>query len=145
MNMWKFPLTLFALAPGLGMAAGFSSPSGNIICWSWPDDNNVSCMISEQHWHKDTTANIPSEPDCGLDEAYVFSVGPTGTAQGNLECFADVFWDYEATQSILPYGSGYRFNVNDAYVVCQSGRTGVTCQNQDGHGFTLRRAKYSIF
>jgi hypothetical protein len=75
--------------------------------------------------------------DCELDWGYAFEVAPEGPAAPL--CAGDTVRDPRAR--VLEYG---RY-ISLGGITCVSERTGMTCTNLDGHGFTLSRARQSLF
>lgn len=125
-------LTATALV-GVSAFAEFQSPSGNITCKDFGTE--VGCYIS------DSTAKKPAQPkpaDCDLDWGNMFYVGKTGKA--SLECHGDMPVDTR-NATTLTYGKTIKGNGWQ----CTSAKTGMTCKNSQGRGFTLSRAKQKLF
>ncbi len=111
----------------------FQAPSGNI-----------SCMIATGEYAearcdmRELTPSYTRRPaDCDLDWGSSFSVGPNG--RGILGCNGDTVATDDAI--VLDYGK----SVTLGGFTCTSEKTGVTCTNGLGHGFTLSRAKQRVF
>jgi len=130
-------LTIAAFPVSAMAASGFQMPSGNVFCMleesdgSQPDD--VRCDIMQM------TNRRPRPPaDCELDwgDAFVISAG---SPRGERMCHGDTVRD--PSMPVLPYGSVWR----GAGITCMSAPVGVTCQNADGHGFSLARAQQRVF
>ncbi len=115
---------------------GFTSPSGNILCYpqSWhqnDETDGVTCLIFEAKWQAPVAL-----PDCGVDETNAFFLGRSGPAQGELACHGDIFWPY--TQEVLEYG--HQAEIEG--VTCFSETSGMRCENQEGYYFGLYRRGY---
>lgn len=111
----------------------FQSPSGNIFCALMTGDyNEARCDMA------DLAPSYTRRPaDCDLDWGSSFSVGPTGT--GGLGCVGDTVMMPDAP--VLGYGD----SMDAGPFTCTSVKTGMTCMNAQGHGFTLSRAKQEVF
>lgn len=114
-----------------GDVGAFASPSGNILCVM--SQTAASCWISDKNW----TIDQPDAPECAeSDWGNAIDVAADGVT---WPCYTDFIYDPDA--AALAYG--------DAMVVgefrCDSDRTGVTCRNASGQGFTLARAAAQIF
>lgn len=122
---------LFLAGTGSATAEGllFKSPSGNIECGM--HEYGADCSI------RDFTQTYTTKPeDCDFDWGNHFVVEPKG--KGILGCFSDYRGEPTFT---MPYGSSLSYNG----VTCNSEPTGMTCVNRDGGGFSIRRAKQSLF
>ncbi len=110
------------------------SPSGNIFCGlSSGDYAGVRCdMIAL------TPTNTTPPPDCELDWGSSFEVGPNDR-KGALACVGDSVADANAL--VLDYGK----SVSLGTITCTSEKTGMTCVNGLGHGFSLSKAKQRLF
>ena len=119
---------------GMSAFAGdvfFKSPSGNILCQG--SDDGVECLII----NKTNTAILPKPKDCDLDWGGLFGVSNRGRAY--LSCYSDAF--DAPDMKVLNYGKSIR---GEGWQ-CISQRTGMTCKNQQGHGFNLRRSQQTLF
>ncbi len=132
----KLVLTLILLAtPALADDfVYFQSPSGNINCVLMKGDYaGVRC---------DMTALTPSfthrPKDCDLDWGDSFAIG-AGETRGSVMCHGD---------TVIQPGSlvlGYGQSATLGEFSCQSEKTGITCQNALGHGFSIAKAKQTLF
>jgi hypothetical protein len=114
---------------------GFMSPTGNIVCAVYFEDGFPQTLICEIGEH--TSADPPPPSDCDGDWGGTFSVEKRGdTAQ--LNCVTD---SIRADYPIIGYGSTWE---NGGFK-CEVERQGVTCRNQDGHGFFLSKAEREMF
>ena len=112
----------------------FHAPSGNIHCLiATGDGAEARCDIVQ------LTTTIPPRPaDCDLDYGHAFTIGPTDT-KGLRACVGDTVADPEGMT--LAYGD----RIDLGGFTCRSEATGMTCQNALGHGFTLAKARQSLF
>jgi hypothetical protein len=112
----------------------FQSPSGNIQCViSTGDFGDVRCDILQF-----TPSRLPAPEDCAFQWGRSFGVN-AAAAQGYLMCVSDDL------SGATPYTLGYGEVVERGGYRCSSEKTGMTCTNQTGHGFSLSRAKQSLF
>jgi hypothetical protein len=115
--------------PAEGGSKGFTTPSGNIACTVSAD--GARCDIKKQEW-----TERPRKPaDCTLEFGDAIAVSGTGKAE--FVCHGDTVFGAGPT---LPYGAAVRVGST----VCTSRESGVECR-LDAHGFTLARAKYTLF
>ncbi|MFM2356194.1 MAG: hypothetical protein RLZZ528_1930 [Pseudomonadota bacterium] len=111
----------------------FRSPTGNIHCAIIGGDwTTARCDLRQ---FSPSFPNPP--PDCELDWGYGFEVAITGPAAPI--CAGDTVQMPGST--ILDYGR----SVTLGGITCSSARTGMTCVNREGHGFTVARAEQSVF
>lgn len=115
-------------------ARQFQSPSGNI-----------RCVIDE-------TAGTYVRCDLGVDRQsyrkkplscageWGRSFGVMQTGRGFLNCVTEPI-DTPTEPVVLPYGVILELEG----VTCRSARTGMTCTNGEGGGFSVRRAEQRIF
>ncbi len=113
-----------------GPSGSFVSPTGNITC-TLSEDNGVSCHVFEHEW----TLDAPTDTDC--QEDWGDNIGLTDGGV-NFGCYSDIYWDLDA--DTLPYGSAIEVGDFD----CRSERSGVSCFNSTGAGFTVAQASYDI-
>ncbi len=113
----------------------FRSPTGNIHCLMPEregDWQGVRCDILEAE------ISYPLRPaDCELDWGHAFEVPGQGSA--GLACAGDTVATPDSP--VLDYGR----QITHAGVTCTSEKTGMTCVNRDGHGFSLSRARQRLF
>jgi hypothetical protein len=109
----------------------FQAPSGNIHCWI--DSTGARCDILE------ATQSFTKRPsNCDLDYGGAFYIDVQGR-KGGVACAGDTVANLD--NPVLGYGSTI-----EAYgITCTSERSGVTCTNPAGHGFTLARARQTVF
>jgi len=136
-------LLLAAGLLALGARAAFAqdlepirTPSDNIHCLFIDEEGEiaVACEMSERN------AGAPARPmpvDCELDWGNRFAVAATGEA--GLVCHGDTL--ISPASPILAYGE----EMERGGIACLSEKTGLTCRNNDGHGFRLSRAKQELF
>jgi hypothetical protein len=112
----------------------FRSPTGNI-----------GCMIATGDWAearcdlRELTTKIPPAPaDCDLDWGHAFGIGPQDT-RGYRICAGDTVADPNAMT--LNYGD----HIDLGGFRCTSEKTGMTCTNPAGHGFTIAKGSQTLF
>jgi hypothetical protein len=113
----------------------FRTPSKNIHCGYMDFDGrpSVRCDISA------FTPTIGERPtDCNLDWGGAFAVAE-GDPQGMMLCHGDTVISPDA--STLPYGESFA----RGGITCTSATSGLTCENSDGHGFFLSKAKQRVY
>lgn len=113
---------------------GFQSPSGNIHCLAYEgaEGGEIRCDALK------LTPSYPKRPaDCDLDWGHAFAVATTGKAY--LACVGDTVAD--PNNEVLPYGEALTFGG----ISCVSAKTGMTCTNAEGRGFSLAKARQELF
>ncbi|MEY3532183.1 MAG: hypothetical protein RI979_207 [Pseudomonadota bacterium] len=113
----------------------FHSPSGNIHCGLTvsADYTGARCDIFQI-----TAQSFTSAPaDCEFDWGNSFAVDATGG--GYLACVSDTVADDAGLEL------GYGQEVSLGGITCSSAQSGMTCTNDSGHGFTVSKAKQSVF
>lgn len=128
------PLVLLAGPVRADEMIFFRSPSSNIQCMiatgEWPA---ARCDVMEV-----ARMSFPVQPaDCDLDWGHAFAVGPTG--RGEPACVGDTVASPDAMQL------GYGQSVELGGFRCISEKTGMTCVNGQGHGFTVAKAAQNVF
>lgn len=111
----------------------FLSPSGNIACVLSSDtENHVRCDMRE--W---TPSHTEPPADCDLDWGGSYAVSATGP--GILACVGDtIMMDFGR---VLKYGE----QISAGAITCRSERSGMTCTNTAGHGFSISKAVQRLF
>ena len=113
----------------------FQSPSGNIQCGLYvgADGSGVRCdlsqMTGQSYRHR--------PPGCEFDWGASFAVDATG--KGYLACVSDVVGD--GSGLVIGYGEV----ISLGGITCVSERSGMTCTNPAGHGFTVAKARQRLF
>lgn len=112
----------------------FQTPSGNIHCLIATGDHaEARC---------DMVALSPSftqaPAGCDLDWGRSFAVG-LSDRRGQLACVGDTVIDPNAI--VLDYGKTISLGGFD----CSSEKTGMTCTNPGGHGFTLSKVRQRLY
>lgn len=135
--MKALAITLLSLVATPALADeyfGFRSPTGNIHCAMYTFDGRAEARC-------DLTAYTPSyskrPAGCEFDWGMAFAVGASGT--GELACVSDTVRD--PGNPVLPYGEA----VSLGGISCVSSKTGMTCTNAEGHGFSVAKAKQKLF
>lgn len=112
----------------------FKSPTGNIQCAIYSDraGASVRCDMSEL---------VPSytrrPAGCEYDWGSSFAVDAVG--KGYLACVSDAVAG--PSSQVLGYGQA----VSLGGISCVSAKTGMTCTNGDGHGFSISKAKQKLY
>jgi len=112
----------------------FITPSRNIGCFG--DGTGVRCDI------RATSATPPKKPKrCRLDWGSAYEVNRKGRGHGL--CVGDTALpDPNTREPVLKYGHTIRLGHG---LKCTSKRTGLTCRNAGGHGFTLSKTVIRLF
>lgn len=111
----------------------FTSPSGNIRClMPGTIGMDVRCDLGEA---QRSYTRRPAE--CSGAWGLAFAVGPTGP--GRLICATETFRADDAR--VLPYGAILSYGG----VTCRSAESGMSCTNDEGGGFRLRRSEQQVF
>lgn len=112
----------------------FQSPTGNIHCLMDAEGAfaYVRCDLREL-----VPSHTRAPADCDLDWGSAFAVEDQG--KGYLAYVGDTVQDRR--NPVLPYGEA----ISWGGISCVSARTGVTCTDADGHGFSVARARQKVF
>ena len=113
---------------------GFQSPTGNIHCalYVWEGGTEARCDLRAL-----TPSYRKAPAGCDLDWGSAFAVPARGKSY--LVCAGDTVQD--PGNPVLPYGQA----VSLGGISCVSAKTGVTCTNAEGHGFSVAKAKQKLF
>ena len=111
----------------------FHTPSGNIHCMLMSGDYaSARCDMQE------LTQSFPNPPkDCDLDWGDAFEV--TQNDRGHVLCHGDTVMNPDS----MELGYGASATLGD--FTCTSQKTGMTCTNAQGHGFTIAKARQILF
>jgi hypothetical protein len=133
--MKSIALLVVLAAPAAAQdGAQFQTPSGNIHCVIYAEQPaGVRCDMVEL-----VQSYTAPPPDCDLDYGTSFYVEADAPKAG-LSCHGDTI--ILPTMSVLAYGS----QISVGGITCQSETSGLTCTNQTGAGFTLSRARQTLF
>ncbi len=114
---------------------GFRSPTGNIHCqyFAIDGDATIRCDLRQV-----SNRSFPRPRNCDLEFGQAFEISGRATRGAPL-CYGDTVQDERLP--VLPYGQSWQ----RAGLTCISEQSGVSCRNARGHGFTLSRAKQSVF
>jgi Family of unknown function (DUF6636)/Bacterial SH3 domain len=118
---------------------GFKTPSNNIHCQlqNWSDSGETSAYLRCDVL--DMQNPVPPKPEnCDGDWGQAFSISRDEPRAQRL-CYTDTVMD--ANLQTLPYGTSWR----QGGFECQSKKTGITCINRFGRGFTLSRFSQQFF
>ena len=111
----------------------FRSPTGNVSClFALGNRVEVRCDLAQLN----RSFTTPPK-DCDLDWGDSFAIGATG--RGALVCHGDTVADPAA--EVLDYGS----TLSHSGITCTSEKSGMTCQNAAGHGFSVARKMQTVF
>lgn len=113
---------------------GFQSPTGNIHCAMYTFDGTAEARCDLREY---TPSYTRRPAGCDLDWGMAFAVGASG--KGVLACVGDTVRD--PGNPVLPYGEA----VSLGGISCVSAKTGMTCTNAEGHGFSVAKAKQKLF
>ncbi len=113
---------------------GFQSPTGNIHCAMYIFDGSAEARCDLRDYVQSYTQRPAG---CDLDWGMAFAVGASG--RGVLACVGDTV--QAPGNAVLPYGEA----VSLGGISCVSAKTGMTCTNADGHGFSVAKAKQKLF
>jgi hypothetical protein len=122
-----------ALATAKDTFVGFQTPSHGIAYMYAVIDgkHSLRCDVRD-------VADPPKRPKaCELDYGSAFLLSATGRA--TRLCAGDTVLDPKA--KVVPYGHIKKVGP----FTCFSKRTGLRCTSRAGHGFTLSRAKQTLF
>ena len=112
----------------------FQSPTGNIQCGLYRDGAGASvrCDMSQ------LTPSYTKRPaGCEFDFGSSFALNAVG--KGILACVSDPAGG--PNSPVLGYGQA----VSLGGISCVSAKTGMTCTNGDGHGFSISKAKQKLY
>ena len=128
-------LPLLASTPALADDYfGFQSPTGNIHCAMYTFDGRTEARCDLRSY---TPTYTKRPAGCEQDWGMAFGVGAAG--KGELLCVGDTVRD--PGNPVLPYGEA----VSLGGISCVSAKTGMTCTNAEGHGFSVAKAKQKLF
>lgn len=134
MKALVLPLVLLASPALADDLVFFRSPTGNIACMIATGDYPAArCDVMQV-----TRLSYSVPPaDCDLDWGHAFEVGPVG--KGAPACVGDTVASPDAMEL------GYSQSVELGGFRCQSEKSGMTCVNGQGHGFTVAKAAQKMF
>jgi hypothetical protein len=129
-----FALFLLVLSAHAEDYIAFQSPTGNIHCGlhQWDAGSSVRCDLMEL-----TPTYTQQPPGCDYDWGQSFGLDAQG--KGYLACVSDAVAD--PSNPVLGYGQA----VSLGGISCVSAKTGMTCTNGEGHGFSIARAKQRLY
>ena len=122
-----------ALADGL---TPFRTPSGNIHCMLIEGDEGMLVDCEMRDIAK-FTLPLKRPTDCDLDWGSRFTLAAEGNPQ--MVCHGDTVQD--PSSRVLDYGQ----SIGSELLNCMSRQSGLTCENQSGHGFMLSKAKQRFY
>jgi hypothetical protein len=133
--VWVAGFVLWASAAAAQDMVFFQAPSGNIHCMIFVGDGDWQGARSDILQAELSYALRPA--DCDLDWGHAFEVPRRGASYP--VCAGDTVASPDAP--VLDYGRSYSLGG----ITCSSEKSGMTCTNAEGHGFTLRRASQRLF
>ncbi|EPX86816.1 DUF6636 domain-containing protein [Salipiger mucosus] len=138
--MFKLFLTAAALAlPTLATAdvTPFKTPSGNIECYIGTGEGppDLTCTIHQFSG----TPNVPRPASCNGPWGHTYILLARGRVR--MECGGPGGKNTAPGVDVAPYG----VSADWGGISCHSARTGLRCQNADGHGFHLSRRNLGVF
>ncbi len=113
---------------------GFQSPTGNIHCGLYSGSGGATVRCDLKQLKKTYTARPAG---CDLEWGNSFAVDSRG--KGYLACVGDTVVD--RSNPVLTYGQA----VSLGGISCVSAKTGMTCTNAAGHGFSVAKARQKLF
>lgn len=124
-----------AVAPALADVFTFETPSENIQCSVGLEHggSDIHCTII----NREGPPAAPRPATCGSDWGHEFQMGNRGPVQ--MVCAP--LNRNKGGHDRADYGVTGRFGG----FVCLSETTGLTCRNEDGHGFFLSRRSQQVF
>jgi len=129
--MVRILVALLLFAPmGASAQAPFRLPSGNIYCAV--QQGVLICTVGEFSY-----AIPPRPPNCDALWGNVVRLDGTGAAR--LICAGEPGETWR--DPVLGYGQAWQ----GPGMTCTSARTGLRCQNAEGRGFELARARLRFF
>jgi len=113
--------------------AGLQTPSGNIQCMYYKDAKNESLRCTVLN----STAAFEKKPaDCDFD--WGADVGMDAKGKASRLCISDTV---AGKYPVVAYGTQWKKGA----FTCTSATSGLTCRNSSRHGFTIAKAKQTIF
>ncbi|APZ52973.1 DUF6636 domain-containing protein [Salipiger abyssi] len=124
-------------APVAADVSPFRTPSDNIRCWigTGAGAPDLSCEIVEING----TPNVARPASCSGPWGHKYVLLSRGPAR--LECGAPIKGASPSGVDVAPYGVSSDWGG----ISCLSERTGLRCQNADGHGFLLSRRVLKVW
>ncbi len=113
---------------------GFMTPSGNIVCNGAVMDGYIACSIIE----RSGAPALPKPTSCSGIWGHGITLDRTGEARLTCDNKPPKRVNYS---DITGYGQTSELGP----IKCTSERTGLTCRNQSGHGFSCLAANKNCF
>jgi len=128
------PLVLLASPAAAQEFLQFQSPTGNIHCYiATGDYAEARCDMIDL-----TPTFTRPPPNCEQDWGNAFTVG-LRARKGELACVGDTAINRDSV--VVGYGKTITLGGFD----CSSEKTGMTCTNPAGHGFSIAKARQRLF
>ena len=115
---------------------GFKMPSNNMVCILDNLDGEVADLRCDKANLRPTELRYPK--DCHLGFGDAFAIAEDGRS-GERICHGDTVMHEDV--AILPYGTVWQHG----RLTCASERSGLTCRNAQGHGFSISRSSQRVF
>ncbi|WP_108815412.1 DUF6636 domain-containing protein [Loktanella sp. Alg231-35] len=128
-------LLLWIIAsPVTAAEISFTSPSGNIRC------QIQDTVVANARCDLDVTRQSFTERPASCDGVWGTSFAVLLTGPGIVNCATRTI-ARDGVATILPYGASISF----AGIICRSEEVGMICTNEDGGGFSIRRAEQRVY
>lgn len=114
----------------------FRTPSGNIHCMLIEGDEGMLVDCELREISKFTLA-AKRPADCDLDWGNRFSLAAEGKPA--MGCYGDTL--QAPASPVLDYGE----KIGNGLLNCISRQSGLTCENQSGHGFLLSKTRQKFY
>ena len=130
-------LILLAGTPALADVSPFRTPSGNIECAVGTGEapSDVTCAIHDFSG----VPNVPRPSSCRAPWGHLYQMTETGRVE--MLCGGPGPKNTAPGVDVAGYGQTATWG----RLWCTSERTGLTCQNGDGHGFLLSRRVLKVW
>lgn len=124
-------------APAAADVSPFKTPSGNIQCYvgTGAGPSDIDCTI----FQFSGTPTVPRPASCGGAWGHRYMMGASGRVQ--MVCGAPGPKNTAPGVDVAPYG----VKADWGNLSCLSQRTGLRCENADGHGFLLSRRVLQVW
>lgn len=137
MFRYLFAAGFLAATPAMADVTPFKTPSGNIECsigtGGGPPD--LTCTIFEING----APNVPRPSSCSGPWGHSYELLSRG--QVKLGCGGPGRKNASPGVEVAPYG----VSADWGGISCKSERTGLRCQNREGHGFHLSRSVLTVW
>lgn len=133
LSVGAVPVALTGAPASADTITGLQTPSGNIQCMYYKDAKNESLRCTVLN----STAVFEKKPaDCEFD--WGADVGMDAKGKASRLCVSDTV---AGKYPVVAYGTQWKKGAFS----CTSATSGLTCRNSSRHGFTIAKAKQTIF